>query len=321
MAKSSADELRKDFDRLKKDAALSNLINDISQNKISHEDSMDKFEDIFSPWYRHDITSVYRTLTNMKEGSLDYLKYSLDKIYILSANILGDNFVDFYATISIEIHRLNATKQIEIKSEMLMQEVDEIKSYLDKQTKDMKNIDSELKSKKEQLSSINNNHISILGIFSGIVMVFFGGLSFATNAFQFTSISILRLTFIICLVGFIMFNSIFLLIYLIGKLTSTEISTKCNVCTDKLASTCESCDKNGFASITSCNPINKIKNLYPALFYIDLCLLTFIAVDFTIWLYIRRYFDLMIVGGIIAFIVIISGIIKNIFSYKKKSRA
>lgn len=83
-------------------------------------------------------------------------------------------------------------------------------------------IDNKTKQIKDEL---NSSVISVLGVFSAVVMVFFGGLNVLGNILStMNEACILRVTFIAALTGIIVFNIIFLLLYFIAKLLNKSIA-------------------------------------------------------------------------------------------------
>lgn len=69
-----------------------------------------------------------------------------------------------------------------------------------------------------------NQYITILGIFASIVMAFVGGLTFSTSVLSHMhEVSIYRLVFVICCIGFLIFNTLFALFGFILKITEKEV--------------------------------------------------------------------------------------------------
>lgn len=80
-------------------------------------------------------------------------------------------------------------------------------------------------------NSLNANIITVVGLFSAIIFVFFGGItamsSFVNQIFQIKSFQNLRYPMIMLLtIGFILFNTIFFFLYAISKIVDKNIGTK-----------------------------------------------------------------------------------------------
>ena len=77
-------------------------------------------------------------------------------------------------------------------------------------------------------SSVIITNIEILGIFIAVVFVLFGIFNLTVEAFSFVNISISRMLFIISCLTFIMFNSVFLLLYAISRFIDKSIAMNCS---------------------------------------------------------------------------------------------
>lgn len=78
---------------------------------------------------------------------------------------------------------------------------------------------------------LSNTVISVLGIFSAIIIAFFGGLNVLGNIFTHISnsgVSSYRLIFMSCLTGFIVFNIIFMLLHFISKMLDKNMGRFCD---------------------------------------------------------------------------------------------
>ncbi|HHQ4319202.1 hypothetical protein QTH27_03945 [Clostridium perfringens] len=87
-----------------------------------------------------------------------------------------------------------------------------------------------LEEKTSQLEArMNSSFISILGIFAAVLLAFFGGLSLLNTVFSFLgqNISTYKIIFVSCLTGIIIFNIIFILLYVIAKISDRDIGSKC----------------------------------------------------------------------------------------------
>ena len=102
----------------------------------------------------------------------------------------------------------------------------------------------QLDSLDEKLESNKISSITTLTIFSAVILAFSGGITFESGIFQgMVASTSYRLVFTIALSGFILFNTIFALLYLVGKMAGKRISTKCKymVNADDNYNQCQSC--------------------------------------------------------------------------------
>lgn len=77
---------------------------------------------------------------------------------------------------------------------------------------------------------LSNTVISVLGIFSAIIIAFFGGLNVLANVLTYlpnSEITIYRLIFMSCITGLIVFNTIFMLLYFISRMLDKDMGGFC----------------------------------------------------------------------------------------------
>ncbi|MEY8381988.1 hypothetical protein AALG83_02300 [Christensenellaceae bacterium 44-20] len=147
-----------------------------------------------------------------------------------------------------------------------------------------------LKKAKKDIDGFNAQSITVLGIFAGIVMAFTGAFSLLGSAFsQINAVSFYRLLFLVLLVGFVLINSIFILIYMVGKLVNKSVASNCKYSTPSPAvsslnfrNICE-CDPE---QRKKCNPLKKFYRRYPFVSILDaviLCMIALLAIMRFIW--------------------------------------
>lgn len=79
----------------------------------------------------------------------------------------------------------------------------------------------------EKINRLLPQFVTIVGIFIAIIMVMFGGLNIFSALANLENVSPLRLTGAGTLIAFLISNSMFLLIYLLSRLTNRPIHTVC----------------------------------------------------------------------------------------------
>lgn len=96
-------------------------------------------------------------------------------------------------------------------------QIDNVKSIVSSSMGDIR--DSVYKQLFEKFKGIEKEYITILGIFASIVLAFIGGLVFSTSVLQYMKdVSIYRLVLIVVLIGFVLINTINILLRYIFKL-------------------------------------------------------------------------------------------------------
>lgn len=94
----------------------------------------------------------------------------------------------------------------------------------------------------QQSQKVAESSITILGIFVGIVMVFFGDFSILSSAAAgIFDVSLYRLSLVFLAFGAILFNVIILLFYLVGKITQKSIGNVCAHSTVQFRTVCATC--------------------------------------------------------------------------------
>ena len=120
--------------------------------------------------------------------------------------------VDHLELESLRITRLESIKHIESK---IVKDRNETEELANKSKQDMKSLNDEIK-------NINSQIVSVIGIFTGIVITIFGSMSLFSSIFSnINTVSGFKLTVISLIIGFLTFNIIaFMFIaisHLIGK--------------------------------------------------------------------------------------------------------
>ena len=162
----------------------------------------------------------------------------------------------------------------------LEQAINAIRPRVAQAQKQLDSLDGKLESNK--ISSITT-----LTIFSAVILAFSGGITFESGIFQgMVASTSYRLVFTIALSGFILFNTIFALLYLVGKMAGKRIGTKCKymVNADDNYNQCQSCG-DGYCT-KECAEVSiacRIFHKYSYVLAIDAILLYVLYTDFFLW--------------------------------------
>ena len=146
----------------------------------------------------------------------------------------------------------------------------EAKTLFDEAEKKLKAVENQFTEAGKKLSSIQIDIIAVLSIFASIVLTFSGSMTVLGSALTgMQEVHALKATFFVLLCGFVLGNIIFLLMYLVGKLTSRNIYARCKTenCT---------CEK-------PCNGFNRIRKRLPYIFWLNLILIVLMVVVVVIW--------------------------------------
>lgn len=157
------------------------------------------------------------------------------------------------------------------KYEDLNTKYEEINNVYKEMNKKSSTINKNIKVQRKNLDNLYTSIISILGIFAAIVIAFFGGLSILGSVLQnMHNVSKYRLSFTVLLIGLFMYNVIFMLLYIISKLTNKKIKSKCN------KGSCTNCNRNA--------SLDCLKNRYPSAYWFNLGCVVLIVSIFTMYM-------------------------------------
>lgn len=177
---------------------------------------------------RHSYSEVSTFLYSIKEDRYDYIYENIKKI---------GEYLDEYDKKNSTSYKLKVFKlEDHIKLELIrmdsMRKVKDLTTKIQSETSQYEEKFTVLKDtyneQKENIDGLNNQIISIIGIFSAIVITFFGGINFIESVLNsINKVSKYRLVFAILITGFVMFNTIFMLLNFISKLTDKNIRSYC----------------------------------------------------------------------------------------------
>lgn len=263
-----------------------------NSNSNSDKNSAQSFSiyDYLDPSFFDEVTQALKEIHNYDENNKELDNCRINCILDVlksSAKFIGYNVGLFLAQKSTE----TAQKGI---AEKTKQESKDLKNKLNKQQQ--KNAESS---------------ITILGIFVGIVMVFFGGFSILTEAI--TTMNVVtpyRLIFTMLAFGFIMYNIVILLFFLIGKITNKSIQCKCHKCIpkdEKSGLNCANCKAN-YGILGIC----KLQRLYPYIYWGNTVIISGMSFIFSMWIHFKMVGEVknlqirILIGSIAAVAVVLA---------------
>lgn len=236
---------------LTKNKQFSDVLKELAENPKLTEERMikyiDSFDKIYSNDFRHDYSTVTRILFNIEteEDLRDYMVSNIKDIYDRSKELDKKDKLKKESSrtkslkklvdhINLENIRLKELIRISRETSMANEAVAATISELANNKMQIYDINEEISKAHSEMQIISNNmkqstteSITILSIFAGVVMAFTGGMSYISQALaSLEKIGPYRSGVFILLIGMIMFNVIFLLLYMIGKLTKRYIGSK-----------------------------------------------------------------------------------------------
>lgn len=281
---------------------LINLLFELSEKLLCNDEEqieqfLNRLNAIYADDFKHKYSDFFPILMKIYEEdnayNIDYLSNNLDMLgtYLEAEYSEGrERYSGIYAQftklcdhLNLQIGQFNYLLAKEDSGPILQEAIRDLKEsndtirqsflQLDAAHKELETSNKNLEESNKKASTIQTELITILSIFAAIVITFSGGLtllgssvSSMSNARQYESIVLIA---IIC--GMAMFNTIFLLMYFVSKLTERDIFATCE------AEVCEKCQN------TECNGINKIRKRLPYVFYYNCASLVGIVIDMVIW--------------------------------------
>lgn len=220
---------------------------------INLEELKQRVEEFYRNNGRHSYSKISAFIYNCEKGDIEYITENLNNLYQIMTRAQSEyvsNVSKLVDHIELEdqreshiqeIYMDSIQKKMSIQRKITKAEFERQKYDLDKKLKDNKdNLEIEYRSQRQKIEGLNNNIVSVLGIFGAIIMAFFGGLSFLGGVLDnMHNVSAYRLSFIGALYLIGLFNIIFLLFYCISKIIEKPIHSN-----QASIKNCKKCTKN-----------------------------------------------------------------------------
>lgn len=234
-------------------------------------------------------------------------------IRVTDINECNDIFMQVINHIILEVPRANELNSIQEQYKRYSQQNRESKQLqrefygkINSFENDFNNMKNEFISFENKLGNIQNEFIGILSIFSAIIIAFFGGIQVLGQVISsIKGANFYLLTMVTIVVGLILFNIIYMLLYTVSKIISKNIGIS--------ISKCKKCkNKNRFKCLISKYPVVFWYNL----FSMNIFIITFILYNLDKYLVLKYMFNSFIwmfsqkkyVNLIIIFIILILSI-------------
>lgn len=229
---------------------IENVLNDIlEKNKSGQLDkflnNVDKFQlngDVI------EYSVILKYLKNIDAESRTELNVSCERIKESIKNCEQTTAINILYKIleyvSLEIPRLN-------EYEELKNNLDSFSKLTRRQRAQSIKYDEKIANSQKKIEKVQGEFISILSIFSAVIIAFFGGINLLAGALtSMTDTNKYKLLIIILLIGIIMFDVIYLLLYNISKIIKNPITVNLE---NKSCSTCS--NYGGFKCLVNQYPI------------------------------------------------------------------
>lgn len=273
---------------------LEELISLDESKDSNYDDEIDRISKELILYYdnkgRHLYSEVSAFLYKFKdrEENLEYIYRNIKKIH----NVFIDcgnkdyaiNALKLEDHIRLELLRFDNLKQAQEKNALeLSTKIDDetikFEQEINKYEKKFNKLRKSYRTMRDNIDGLNSQIISVIGIFSAIVITFFGGINFLESVLNsIGKVSKYRFVLGALIVGFVMFNTIFMLLNFISKLTEKNIRSECRYYKD---GRCDSeCKIRG--------KIKCVKEKHPTIFWVDIVFVTGIIM-ITLLYYLDHY--------------------------------
>lgn len=252
------------------------LLRELSNEAIDDEKCealTHRFVDIYDGGFRHRYSVLHPLLqeimdsSDADQGVSEFLTVNLNTLsaYIENKYISdgqGEHSKIYWPIyklcdhINLEMARINEQRSQENRLQDLYSKIGDAQSKLEHAKKDAEKA-------RKKVNKAQTDILAILSVFAAVILAFMGGMTFLSGAMS--SISETRIyKFVIacCICGFIIFNTIFLLLYIVSKIIEKPIYARC-----------ESPDCTCNNGKPKCRALNRLRKRLPYVFYFNVCTL------------------------------------------------
>ena len=282
----------------RRQAKLVEHLKQMASNCMEGEDIREKalkFKALYTGGFRHNYNEFFPLIVEFsKEDNaydLDFLSNNLQEMRNMVERDYIDGEKEFRGLylpltklsdhLNLEIGRYSyysknedRVKDLETRNSTLHAQMKAATEELEAASEEFKAASNDLNMAQKKIASVQTELISVLSIFAAIVLTFSGGISFLGNALVgMQAAPFFKSVFFVLLCGFILCNAIFLMMYLVGKITSRNIYAKCQSedCT---------CGENG---TPKCRGITRLRKRLPYIFWLNVTIVIMIVLDAGIW--------------------------------------
>lgn len=256
-------------DAIKSEKDICNYLNQLKQIYFFNNEQV----------FNHCYSDIFPLLIKLKEteNNIDSVGVNLNSILKYSKKNKNQEVYKVLKKLwdhtNLEIERINYVDSIDARLDITGKTLEEKYKSLQEKYKNIGAEAEEINEKQanitktvERVNNIYSEFISILGIFSAIVLVYFGGTSIIGNVLGAINETFIFKGILICLVaGIIIFNIIFMFLYFLAKILNQSISaTPYRV---------------GYENILS-----RFRLRYPIIYYVNILALIAVIVDVVVWI-------------------------------------
>lgn len=223
---------------------------------------------------RNDIFSVITEVHTSEPGAIDVLGENMRVLYVYTMSKpdekLKASVSELFDDVSLDISRIKyiyaIDRRMAITGNDLFSQIDTANQKIEEAQKKYDSIKDDVDKTSKKISNAYSEFVSILGIFSAIVLVFFGGTSILGNVFSMVNEVDLPILIIAgSFIGIVVFDLLFMFIYFLAKILDRSIAA-----TDRVM---------WWESL-----LNRFKTRYPIVFYANIAGVVVTYITIAVWM-------------------------------------
>lgn len=199
---------------------------DIGEDRVNYISS--ELERIYAkPEFRHSYAELSSEMGRLKPDQRDMLCLYLDEMLNALSKKLGETqqttvrFGKLCDHVNLESLRIARIERVEFIGEQSTRDLTEAGN-------DLVNTRSIVDSLREDVRGFHSQSITILGIFSGLVITFATVTQLVTAGIvNITEVSAYKVTLFLCVSFLLLFNLVFFLMYAVSKIAGKSIAARC----------------------------------------------------------------------------------------------
>lgn len=256
-----------------------------------------KLQEIYSNNFRHNYSMFFPIIIDVaKEGNsldLDFLSNNIDRARALVEedylSAMVENIYPRYKGLYRPLSKLSDHINMEIARYNYYLVNNQKTTDLEQKNQELQNkietASGELKLAKVRVEKVQTELIAVLSIFAAVVITFSGSFSFIGQALiGMNSSPFFKSVFFVLLCGVVVFNTIFVMMYTVSKITGRSIYTRCknNDCEGQIDGK------------EQCSGIKRIIKRMPYVFWVNVLIIGLMVLDILFWI-VNTHFPFMTV--------------------------
>lgn len=213
---------------------------DVLKEKKSRNDYYMKLKGIYTTRtgenFRHFYNEIFSTITeihNQEPAAIDVLGENMRVLYTYCMerddNQIKEPIAKLFDHVSLDIARIKYTnaidRRLKLTGDTLLTQISDANKKIEEAKNTYEGIKDDVEDTSKKINNAYSEFVSILGIFSAIVLVFFGGTSIMGNVIGSMKETNIFITLIVtCFAGTIIFDILFMFIYFLAKLIDRDIA-------------------------------------------------------------------------------------------------